>query len=154
MGSAVKSAFGVPARQLLCCVSADFPREKDISSPRCHSKNRAQQHPARKKPVNEKQKSKRDAAFAQQKAERATMRAHLRQKYQLPKNRTDKKQLEAVGSKTKLPQDLLAIVKPKAATDPTSIFSSFGGLDFSALRVTAASAVQSLQRPVMQCPVM
>ncbi|XP_034953850.1 complexin-3-like [Zootoca vivipara] len=151
MESAVKSAFGVPARQLLCCVSADFPREKDISSQRCH-KNRAQP-PARKKPINEKQKSKRDAAFAQQKAERASMRAHLRQKYQLPKNRSDKKQLEAVGSKTKLPRDLLAIVNPKAATDPSSIFSSFGGLDFSALRVTAASAVQSLQRPV-QCPVM
>ncbi|XP_028564793.2 complexin-3-like [Podarcis muralis] len=152
MESAVKSAFGVPARQLLCCVSADFPREKGISSQRCHSKNRAQP-PALKKPISEKHKSKRDAAFAQQKAERATMRAHLRQKYQLPKNRTDKKQLEAVGNKTKLPQDLLAIVKPKATTDPSSIFSSLGGLDFSALRVTAASAVQSLQRPV-QCPIM
>ncbi|XP_063002057.1 complexin-3-like [Elgaria multicarinata webbii] len=146
MGSAVKSAFGGPARQLLCCISADFAKEKDSGTPRCLRRDRAPQQV-------QKQQNKRDAVFAQHKAERASMRAHLREKYQLPKNRTDKKQLEAAGVKTKLPQDLLAIVNPKAASEPGSIFPNLGGLDFSAWRTTAESAMHSLQRPV-QCPVM
>uniref|UniRef100_A0A803TY07 Uncharacterized protein n=1 Tax=Anolis carolinensis TaxID=28377 RepID=A0A803TY07_ANOCA len=97
--------------------------------------------------------TKRESAFAQRKAERASMRAHLREKYQLPKNRTDRKQLEAAGGKAKLPRDLLAIVKPKDPSEGGSIFSAWSGLDFSSLRVTAESAVESLKRPV-QCPVM
>ncbi|XP_053133718.1 complexin-3-like [Hemicordylus capensis] len=146
MESMVKSTFGVPAKQLLCCISAEFPKEKEPSRPTCPSKGQALQLP-------QKQKGKRDTAFAQRKAERAAMRVHLREKYQLPKNRTDKKQLEAARGKPKLPHDLLAIVKPKATSESGSIFSSFGDLDFGSLRTTAQNAVQSLQRPV-QCPVM
>ncbi|XP_044304636.1 uncharacterized protein LOC123032640 [Varanus komodoensis] len=146
MGSTVKPRFGGPGRQLLCCVSADFPKEQDSGAPRCLHRGKAPEQA-------QKQRSKRDAAFAQRKAERASMRAQLREKYQLPKNPIDKKQLEVAGAKTKLPPDLLAIMKPKAASEPGSIFPSFSGLDLSAWRTTAESAVRSLPRPV-QCPVM
>ncbi|KAJ6657026.1 hypothetical protein lerEdw1_003027 [Lerista edwardsae] len=81
------------------------------------------------------------------------MRAHLREKYRLPKNRIDKKQLEASGGKIKLPHDLLAILKPAGASGPSSIFTNRNNLDFGSLRLTAGNAVQALQRPV-QCPVM
>ncbi|XP_060614120.1 complexin-3-like [Anolis sagrei] len=144
MGSTVK--FGAPAKQLLCCISKDVPRERETDAPKYFSCNRTFQG-------SQKQQTKRESAFAQRKAERASMRAHLREKYQLPKNRTDRKQLEAAGGKTKLPQDLLAIVKPKDTSEPGSIFSAWAGLDFSSLRITAESAVESLKRPV-QCPVM
>ncbi|XP_066466261.1 complexin-4-like [Tiliqua scincoides] len=146
MESTAKSIFGAPARQLLCCISADFPKEKEISIPRCPNQGRGQQ-------PSQKQTSKRDLAFVRQKAERAAMRAHLREKYQLPKNRIDKKQLEATGGEIKLPQDLLAIMKSTGPSAPGSIFTNLGNLDFSSLRMTAGNAVQALQRPV-QCPVM
>ncbi|XP_048366588.1 complexin-3-like [Sphaerodactylus townsendi] len=144
MGSTTKSACGVPARQLLCCISGDFPREKDSSVPQCPSKNPPQWN------FSPKQKSNRDAVFVQKKAERAAMRAHLREKYQLPRSRKDKKQVEAAGQKVTLPQDLLAIVKSKAPSEAGSLFPS---LDFSSFRMTAQNAVQSLQQPI-QCPIM
>ncbi|XP_042294858.1 complexin-3-like isoform X2 [Sceloporus undulatus] len=146
MESVVKSAFAAPAKQLMCCISADFPKEKDPGTPRYFSRDRKPQ-------MSQKQQNKREAAFVQRKAERASMRAHLREKYHLPKNRTDKKQLEMAGGKTKLPQDLLVIVKPKASSESGSIFSTWRGLDFSSLRITAENAVESLKQPV-QCPVM
>ncbi|KAL8184493.1 UNVERIFIED_CONTAM: hypothetical protein K2H54_018350 [Gekko kuhli] len=98
-------------------------------------------------------RNKRDADFAQRKAERAAMRAHLREKYQLPKSRTDKKQMEAVGGKVTVPQDLLAIVKSKTTSDAGSLFPSFSDLNFSSFQMTARNAMRSLQHPV-QCPVM
>ncbi|KAJ7307355.1 hypothetical protein JRQ81_009367 [Phrynocephalus forsythii] len=152
MGSMAKSVFGVPAKQLLCCVSPDFPKENNPRLPK--SLHRSPFPPLPPKQPSQKQKDKRDAAFARRKAERASMRAQLREKYQLPKNRKDKKDLEVAGAKTKLPPDLLAIVRPTAAPDSGSIFSSWGTLDFSALRATAENAMQSLQGPVRQCPVM
>nr|XP_056708425.1 complexin-3-like [Euleptes europaea] len=149
MGSSVKLACGAPARQLLCCISADFPRDKDSSIR--PSKDRGQQRPQWTN--SPKQKSKREEVFTQKKAERAAMRAHLREKYQLPKSRTDKKQMAAAGGKLALPKDLLAIVKPKGPSEAGSLFPSLGDLDFSSFRMTAQNAMRSLQRPV-QCPVM
>ncbi|XP_077178555.1 complexin-3-like [Paroedura picta] len=151
MGSAAKWACGAPARQLLCCISADFPRDKESRASRCPSQDRGQQRP--QWVTSPKQKNKRDATFTQRKAERAAMRAHLREKYQLPKNRMDKKQMEAAGGKVTVPQDLLAIVKSKASSDTGSFFSGFSDLDFSSFRTTAQNAMRSLQHPV-QCPVM
>ncbi|XP_054850327.1 complexin-3-like [Eublepharis macularius] len=148
MGSAVKLACGAPAKQLLCCISADFPRDKDSSVPRFPSKDRGQQQHQRVV-ISQKHTSKRDAVFVQRKAERAAMRAELREKYQLPKSRIDKKQMRAAkGNK-----NLLAIVKSKDTSDTSSFFPSFSGLDFSSFRMTAQNAMQSLPRPV-QCPVM
>ncbi|XP_060113069.1 uncharacterized protein LOC132585278 [Heteronotia binoei] len=215
MGSAARWACGAPARQLLCCISADFPKDKEQSSaPRCPRKDPGpqwtispQQSPKVKTraffgsgtqfwlaaclvlglwvanesllgfsykikflvktPFNRPpprtlipfcsffptDRSKRDAAFVQRKAERAAMRAHLREKYQLPKSRTDKKQMEAAGGQVTFPQDLLAIVKSKATSDAGSLFPGFGDLDFSSFRMTAQNAMRSWQHPV-QCPVM
>ncbi|XP_015275124.1 PREDICTED: complexin-3-like [Gekko japonicus] len=151
MESAAKLACGAPARQLLCCISADFPRDKESRAPPCPSQDRGPQRPQWM--ISPKQKNKRDTAFAQRKAERAAMRAQLREKYQLPKSRTDKKQMEAAGGKLTFPQDLLAIVKSKATSDAGSLFPSFSDLDFGSFQMTARNAMRSLQHPV-QCPVM
>uniref|UniRef100_A0A6J0U1A7 Complexin-3-like n=1 Tax=Pogona vitticeps TaxID=103695 RepID=A0A6J0U1A7_9SAUR len=153
MGSAAKSVFGVPANQLLCCVSANLSKEKDPSD-RKTCLNRSPFLPPPSRQLSQKQKDKRDAGLARRKAERASMRAQLREKYQLPKNWKDKKQLQAAGVKPKLPPDLQAIVKPAAASDSGSIFPRWVALDFSSLRATAENAVQSLPGSVRQCPVM
>ncbi|KAM6434882.1 complexin-3-like [Liasis olivaceus] len=143
----MRSRFGISVQQLLCGVSADAAKDKEMGVRRGHSWEPAE---TRARP---RQKEERDAAFAQQKAQRASLRTHLREKYHLPKNLADEKQLEAVGGKTQLPRDLLTIVQPSVALQIPSNFPSFGGIDFDSLQATLQSPVQSFQR-LGQCLIM
>ncbi|CAM9779783.1 unnamed protein product [Bubo scandiacus] len=52
----------------------------------------------------------RDKAFAQKKAERATLRMHMRDKYCLPQDERDDAQLHVAGGTVELPQELAAMV--------------------------------------------
>ncbi|XP_009321288.1 PREDICTED: complexin-3-like [Pygoscelis adeliae] len=53
------------------------------------------------------EKIERDKAFAQRKAERATVRIHLRDKYHLAQDERDDAQLHVAGSAVELPQERL-----------------------------------------------
>ncbi|XP_006005843.1 complexin-4a [Latimeria chalumnae] len=56
------------------------------------------------------EKMERDTKFAQQKAERATLRTHLREKYRLPKSEQDENQIQLAGDDVELPDDLRKMV--------------------------------------------
>ncbi|NWV83467.1 CPLX3 protein, partial [Dasyornis broadbenti] len=56
------------------------------------------------------EKIERDKVFAQRKAERATVRMHLRDKYHLAQDERDDAQVHVAGGAVELPQDLAAIV--------------------------------------------
>ncbi|KAK4807883.1 hypothetical protein QYF61_007789 [Mycteria americana] len=56
------------------------------------------------------EKIERDKAFAQRKAERATVRMHLRDKYRLAQDERDDAQLHVAGGAVELPQELAAMV--------------------------------------------
>ncbi|XP_056408497.1 complexin-4 [Hyla sarda] len=52
----------------------------------------------------------RDAKFVQRKAERASLRVHLREKYRLPQNEKDDNQIQMAGDDIELPEDLQKMV--------------------------------------------
>ncbi|XP_057232875.1 complexin-3-like [Malurus melanocephalus] len=56
------------------------------------------------------EKIERDKAFAQRKAERATVRMHLRDKYHLTQDERDGAQVHVAGGAVELPQELAAMV--------------------------------------------
>ncbi|XP_071434282.1 complexin-3-like [Pithys albifrons albifrons] len=57
------------------------------------------------------EKIERDKAFAQRKAERATVRMHLRGKYHLTQDERDEAQVHVAGGAVELPQELAAMVR-------------------------------------------
>ncbi|XP_025068419.1 complexin-3-like [Alligator sinensis] len=109
MESAVKSAFGVPVKQLFSCISADR-KDKDFQTRGGFTKGPGEH----RNPKAQEEKSERDAFYAQKKAERAAMRTQLREKYQLPENKADTRQLRAAGAKMPAGQALVAAVRPFA----------------------------------------
>ncbi|XP_075711089.1 complexin-4 [Rhinoderma darwinii] len=66
----------------------------------------------------------RDAKFNQRKAERATLRVHLREKYRLPQSEKDDNQIQMAGDDIDLPEDLQKMVAEDQdeEEEKTSIF--------------------------------
>nr|XP_033785111.1 complexin-4 [Geotrypetes seraphini] len=56
------------------------------------------------------EKMERDAAFAQKKAERATLRVYLREKYRLGRSEEDENQIQMAGDEIDVPEDLQKMV--------------------------------------------
>ncbi|XP_077136840.1 complexin-4 [Ranitomeya variabilis] len=56
------------------------------------------------------EKMERDAKFVQKKAERATLRVHLREKYRLPQSEKDDNQIQMAGDDIELPEELQKMV--------------------------------------------
>ncbi|KAG8456797.1 hypothetical protein GDO86_002545 [Hymenochirus boettgeri] len=56
------------------------------------------------------EKIERDAKFVQKKAERATLRLHMRDKYRLPKSEMDENQIQMAGDDVDLPDELQKMV--------------------------------------------
>ncbi|XP_053313937.1 complexin-4 [Spea bombifrons] len=56
------------------------------------------------------EKMERDAKFTQKKAERATMRVHIREKYRLPQSERDENQIQMAGDDVELPEELQKMV--------------------------------------------
>uniref|UniRef100_A0A8C5LT77 Complexin 4 n=1 Tax=Leptobrachium leishanense TaxID=445787 RepID=A0A8C5LT77_9ANUR len=56
------------------------------------------------------EKMERDAKYNQKKAERATLRVHLREKYRLPQSEKDDNQIQMAGDDVELPEDLQRMV--------------------------------------------
>ncbi|XP_068425574.1 complexin-3-like [Clinocottus analis] len=85
----------------------------------------------------EKERQLREAMNAQKNAERATMRAHFRRKYHLPKSRKDTNHLKSVGGKVSLPHKLSKIIHPKTQTkdDGFNLLSAFQGLNFGTVEL-------------------
>ncbi|XP_032089834.1 uncharacterized protein LOC116519864 isoform X2 [Thamnophis elegans] len=75
----MRSGFGDAVKELLCGFSTNSAKDKDMGVQRSHSWEPV------KMQAQPRQKVERDAAFTRQKAQRASFRAHLREKYNLPK---------------------------------------------------------------------
>ncbi|KAJ1210560.1 hypothetical protein NDU88_005923 [Pleurodeles waltl] len=56
------------------------------------------------------EKMERDATFVQKKAERATLRVHMREKYRLPQSEKDESQIQMAGDDVDLPEELQKMV--------------------------------------------
>ncbi|XP_041708792.2 complexin-3-like [Coregonus clupeaformis] len=81
----------------------------------------------------EKERKLREALNAQKHAERAAMRDHFRNKYQLSKSSKDTSHLSAVREKVALPRQLTKLIRPETPTkdDGYSLLSAFQGLSFN-----------------------
>ncbi|XP_071583779.1 complexin-3-like [Heliangelus exortis] len=94
------------------------------------------------------EKIERDKNFTQKKAERATVRMHLRDKYHLPQDEQDGAQLHVAGGAVELPQELAAMVHSEEEEDGDA--GAFGflpklELDLPALRDHALGTVDEVK---------
>ncbi|NWH58752.1 CPLX3 protein, partial [Geococcyx californianus] len=102
------------------------------------------------------EKIERDKAFVQRKAERATVRMHLRDKYHLAQDERDDAQLHVAGGAVELPQELAAMVhsEEEEEEDGTGAFTFLVKLrevDLPALRDRALGTVDEVKE---KCAVM
>ncbi|XP_030112759.4 complexin-3-like [Taeniopygia guttata] len=97
------------------------------------------------------EKIERDKAFAQRKAERATVRMHLRDKYHLAQDERDDAQLHMAGGAVELPQDLAAMVHSEEEEEEEGSAGAFAFLaklrpaELPALRDRALGGVGQLR---------
>ncbi|KAJ1080654.1 hypothetical protein NDU88_000848 [Pleurodeles waltl] len=156
----MKSLLGAQVKQLTCCVPTKFKKDP----PKTYEKEEeGLVAMMRRKWSSEEQyqerldeeKRNRDAFYAQKKAERAVMRDHFREKYQIPKNQADVQ--VRCSSNVKLSKEVMALVKPDEAPEPALSFfgplPNIENLDLSFLRKTADNTMDSL-RPGPQCQIM
>ncbi|XP_051901666.1 cytochrome P450 11B, mitochondrial-like [Pristis pectinata] len=108
MGAVAKLVSGGPAAWLGCCV-APQPDGKQTGSDQTPKLNREEYR--RHLEELDKEKRKRDEAFAQRKAERAAMRIRLRERYQLRQDERDGGQLRSAPRTVEVPAELAAIAR-------------------------------------------
>ncbi|XP_042650736.1 complexin-3-like [Tyto alba] len=101
------------------------------------------------------EKIERDKAFAQRKAERATLRMHLRDKYHLAQDERDDAQLHVAGGSVELPQDLAAMVRTEEEEDEEeedgstrafAFLTKLREVDLPALRDRALGSVEEVKK--------
>ncbi|XP_067168920.1 complexin-3-like [Apteryx mantelli] len=96
------------------------------------------------------EKIERDKAFAHRKAERATVRMHLRDKYHLAQDERDSAQLHVAGGSVELPEELAAMVRSEEEEEeeedgPLSFLTKLREVDFQALRGRAQDTVEEVK---------
>ncbi|NXG36945.1 CPLX3 protein, partial [Dromaius novaehollandiae] len=102
------------------------------------------------------EKIERDKAFAHRKAERATVRMHLRGKYHLAQDERDNAQLHVAGGSVELPEELAAMVRSEEEEEAEedgalSFLTKLREVDFQALRGRAQDTVEEVKE---KCSVM
>ncbi|NXI87414.1 CPLX3 protein, partial [Rhipidura dahli] len=97
------------------------------------------------------EKIERDKVFAQRKAERATVRIHLRDKYHLAQDERDDAQVHMAGGAVELPQDLAAMVHSEEEEEEDGSAGAFAFLaklrevELPALRDRARGGVDQVK---------
>ncbi|KAM3937389.1 complexin-4-like [Leptodactylus fuscus] len=94
------------------------------------------------------EKIERDHAFAQKKAERATVRMHMRDKYRLPQSEKDDAQLQMVGGDVDLPEDLAKMVQEDEdeEEEQNSLLSMLPEFDINAMKTRAQGTITEAKR--------
>ncbi|XP_071969189.1 complexin-4-like [Engystomops pustulosus] len=94
------------------------------------------------------EKIERDHAFAQKKAERATVRMHMRDKYRLPQSEKDDAQLQMVGGEVELPEDLAKMVQEDEEEEEEQNFllSMLPEFDMNAVKTRAQGTFTEAKR--------
>ncbi|NWV20466.1 CPLX3 protein, partial [Origma solitaria] len=96
------------------------------------------------------EKIERDKVFAQRKAERATVRMHLRDKYHLAQDEQDDAQVHMAGGVVELPQDLAAMVHSEEEEEDGSagafaFLAKLREVELPALRDRALGGVEQVK---------
>ncbi|KAM9329037.1 LOW QUALITY PROTEIN: protein ERGIC-53 [Gastrophryne carolinensis] len=97
------------------------------------------------------EKMERDAAFVQKKAERATLRVHLREKYRLPQSEKDESQIQLAGDDVELPEDLQKMMAEDQdeEEDKNSIFGhiqSIQNMDMDTIKEKATATFTEIKQ--------
>ncbi|KAM8794973.1 LOW QUALITY PROTEIN: complexin-3-like [Eudromia elegans] len=97
------------------------------------------------------EKIERDKAFAHRKAERATVRMHLRDKYRLAQDERDDAQVHVAGGSVELPEELAAMVRSEEEEEeeeengPLAFLAKLREVDVQALRDRAQDTVEEVK---------
>ncbi|XP_018417707.1 PREDICTED: complexin-4-like [Nanorana parkeri] len=103
------------------------------------------------------EKIERDHAFAQKKAERATVRMHMRDKYRLRQSEKDDAQLQMVGGEVELPEDLAKMVQEdeEEEEEQGSLLSMLPDFDIDVLKTRAQGTFTEVKRAAEEkCEIM
>ncbi|NXY55205.1 CPLX3 protein, partial [Callaeas wilsoni] len=96
------------------------------------------------------EKIERDKVFAQRKAERATVRMHLRDKYHLAQDERDDAQVHVAGGAVELPQNLAAMMHSEEEEDgsagPLAFLAELREVELPALRDRALGGVDQVKK--------
>ncbi|XP_063787368.1 complexin-4-like [Pseudophryne corroboree] len=94
------------------------------------------------------EKIERDHTFAHKKAERATVRMHMRDKYRLPQSEKDDAQLQMVGGDVELPEDLAKMVQDDEDEEEEqgSLLSMLPEFDIDTLKTRAQGTITEVKR--------
>ncbi|KAM5193173.1 complexin-4-like [Mantella aurantiaca] len=93
------------------------------------------------------EKIERDHTFAQKKAERATIRMHMRDKYKLPQSEKDDAQLQMVGGEVELPEDLAKMVQEdEEEEEQGSLLSMLPDFDIDVLKTRAQGTFTEVKK--------
>ncbi|XP_073464906.1 complexin-3-like [Aquarana catesbeiana] len=142
MSSIAKFLFGGPTKSVSCCTSGNFaqdlhsPTQPRVNVPRRWSCDDQPRHR-----VQRPETTRRSSLHAQQKSERALMREHFREKYNLPKNTSDQQQLKVAGGNVRLSRELRAIVRHEEPYHQESSFVQL--LSYRDLKTGASAATES-----------
>ncbi|XP_068108648.1 complexin-3-like [Hyperolius riggenbachi] len=152
MASMVKSLFGAPVKSKSCCTSGAVPQ--DLRPPQDSKRiTRRWSSDEQHRKVPQPDMSRRTSLFAQQKAERAVMREHFRQKYNLAKNTDDRQRLKEAGSNIRLPKDLRTIMRQEKAEEVAEEVSFVRLISYKNLETGVSTTMASLP-PVSRCLLM
>uniref|UniRef100_UPI00398F344E complexin-3-like n=1 Tax=Pristiophorus japonicus TaxID=55135 RepID=UPI00398F344E len=105
------------------------------------------------------EKMERDANFTQKKAERATLRTHLRDKYRLPKSELDENQIQLAGGDVELPKELAKMIEEdnEEEAEKDSVMgqlTNIQNLDLDALKDKAQATLEDFKQTAEKCCVM
>ncbi|XP_060709886.1 complexin-3-like [Hemiscyllium ocellatum] len=105
------------------------------------------------------EKMERDANFAQKKAERATLRTHLRDKYKLPKSELDENQIQLAGGDVELPKELAKMIEEdnEEEAEKDSVLGQLANiqnLDLDHLKNKAQATLQDFKQTAEKCCLM
>ncbi|XP_055518492.1 complexin-3a [Leucoraja erinacea] len=105
------------------------------------------------------EKTERDANFAQKKAERATLRTHLRDKYRLPKSEMDENQIQVAGGDVELPKELAKMIEQDNVEEAEKDslmgqLSNIQNLDLDSLKGKAQATLEDFKQTAEKCCVM
>ncbi|XP_072284120.1 complexin-3-like [Pyxicephalus adspersus] len=141
MTSVAKFLFGAPMKSPSCCTSGTFAEDFQSSGqPRTNKTRRWSSDDQHR--VLRPEMTRRSSLHTQQKAERALMREHFREKYNLPKNTSD--QLKTAGGNVRLSRELRAIVRQEEPYRQESSFVKL--LSYRDLNTGASAVAESLQQ--------
>ncbi|XP_076877697.1 complexin-3a [Brachyhypopomus gauderio] len=103
------------------------------------------------------EKMERDANFVQRKAERATVRTHLRDKYRLPKSVVDETQIGMAGKDVELPEELAKMIAEDEEENQLSFLgqlTNIQNVDIDQLKDKAQTTLEELKQSTEKCDVM